>query len=168
MTSIALLPYFPQLISTYPAQKTIRQSTALSHCITFSNREGEFCRAAWPRSKNPFPGRDGGEPNRTFLREKVFSQQKPKKPPSCERSAQGAPTQRHGSGRGQEEPAVPQQQHRALILTRETQPRSGPSRRELSLRTHCAPGRATPNTDPFLSIFMSFCFFKNKLSWESI
>lgn len=61
---------------------------------------------------------------RIFKGKGVF-QQKPKKPPSCEKSDQGALAQQHSGERGQEEPAVTQQQHRALIPARETQPRSG-------------------------------------------
>lgn len=168
MTSMKRLPYFPQLTSINPAQKPLgRAPPCLTACITFPNKKGRFRGAACTPSKTPFPGGDGGY-RVFFLRQKVIFNRSPK---SC-RAARGQTGVRSRSDGGEEEPAVTQ--HRALIPTRETQPRSGLLQEGAELRHRqsywqgntlgallpCGEKKHAKHTDPFPSVFTSFCCLK--------
>lgn len=99
--------------------KTIRQSTALSHRMHhLPKQERRIPRGCLHTQQNPIPGRRR-RLSCIFLRQKVIFNRSPK---SC-RAARGQTGVRSRSDGGEEEPAVTQ--HRALIPTRETQPRSG-------------------------------------------
>lgn len=119
MTSMTLLPNFPQLIgSIYPAQ-TASSRAPVSHLSSQTGKEGS---AGLPEHTAKMPSWEEMEERLLLIfKRKSDFQQKPKKSLSCERSELLA--QHRWSDQGQEEPAVTQQQC-ALILTQESQPRS--------------------------------------------
>lgn len=136
MTSMTLLPNFPQLIeSIYPAQAASSRAP-VSHLSSQTGKEGS---AGLPEHTVKMPSWEEMEERLLLIfKGKSDFQQKPKKSLSCERSELLA--QRCWSDQGQEEPAVTQQQH-ALILTRENPAKVQVPPRELNLSTR-APSRA--------------------------